>query len=222
MAGSGPEQFAAKHYARFIGDVPGRFVFLDRDDNQREGRSFPFSARSVATTRAVVTSDVAVERGERVALRFDDIGVRRGIVERSLKEGFIVNFIEDESAGEGVDARIGWLNKKTRGGAEDRRAHRRVIPKETTALLILGAENRVECRIRDMSASGAAVLAAAQPAVGSLLAIGAVPGRVVRHFDGGFAVQFIELQNLGELEGLLTLRTRRQKSLAARKLGFAA
>jgi hypothetical protein len=32
----------------------------------------------------------------------------------------------------------------------------------------------------------------------------------------------LEIQVLAELEGLLTLRTHRQKSLAARRLGFAA
>ena len=72
-----------------------------------------------------------------------------------------------------------------------------------------------------MSASGTAVQASIQPAVGSLVAIGSVPGRVVRHFEGGFAVRFVELQELGELEALLTLRTRQERSLAARKLGFA-
>lgn len=220
MSGSGTAQNTARGNARFIGDVPGRFAFLDRAD-EWEGQSFPFSARSVATTRAVVTTDVAVERGERLALRFDDIGVRRGIVERTLKEGFIVNFADGASIDEPVDARIDWLNKKTRGRAEDRRQHKRVIPKTTAALIVLGTDAPVECRIRDMSASGTAVQASIQPAVGSLVAIGSVPGRVVRHFEGGFAVRFVELQELAELEALLTLRTRQERSLAARKLGFA-
>src|SRR5690606_19482887 len=146
----------------------------------------------------------------------------RGVVEKRLKEGFIVAFTAEDGAGEAVDARIDWLRKKTRGRAAERRRHKRVVPRNAGALLILGADAVQDCSVKDMSASGAAVLAAAQPAVRSLLAIGAVPARVVRHFDGGFAVAFLELQNPADLEGLLTLRTRRHESLAARKLGFAA
>lgn len=212
----------ARGDARFIGDVPGCFVFLDRVGRQWDAQSYPFSARSVATTRAVISTEVTVERGERIALRFDSVGIRRGVVERALKDGFIVNFVEEETAAVGVDARIDWLKKKATRRAEDRRVHKRVIPRETNAVLILGAESHLECKIRDMSCSGAAIAASVQPPVGNLLAIGSVPARVVRHFEGGFAVRFLEIQVLAELEGLLTLRTKREKSLAARKLGFAA
>jgi len=217
-----PGQNGPKSDARFIGDVPGCFVFLDRTGQQWEAQSFPFNARSVATSRAVVTTEIPVVRGERVALRFETIGVRRGVIERALRDGFIVNFVEEAGGEIAVDARIDWLNRKTRGRAEDRRAHRRVVPRNTNAVLILGADSHLDCRIKDMSCSGAAILAPVQAPIGNLLAIGAVPARVVRHFDGGFAVRFLEMQKLAELEGLLTLRTKREKSLAARKLGFAA
>lgn len=210
-----------KRDVRFIGDVPGSLVFLDRVATQPEPQAFGFSARSVATKRAVIAACVAAERGERVALSFDGIGIRRGVVERVLKEGFIVTFTEVD-AGEPVDARIDWLNKKTRGRAEDRRRHKRVFPQNPGALLILGADRRMDCRIKDMSASGAAILAPVEPPIGSLLAVGAVPARVVRHFEGGFAVRFLEVQSLEDLEALLSLRSSREKSLAARKLGFAA
>lgn len=222
MAASGTDHKPVKGYARFIGDVPGCFVLLDRGDSADMPQTHPFSARSVSTSKAVITADTPVELGEAVALRFEGIGIRRGVVERVMKGGFIVGFAEAAREGEGVDARIDWLNKKTRGRAADRRAHKRVIPRNVHARLILGAENMIACTIKDMSASGAAILAPVQPAIGSLLAVGAVPGRVVRHFDGGFAIRFLVLQDLAELEGLLTLSTDRQKKLAAKKLGFAA
>jgi hypothetical protein len=218
----GQSESQARRDARFIGDVPGCFVFLDRVGREWESQTFAFSARSVATSKAVVTCDTAVEKGERVALRFEGIGVRRGLVERAMRDGFSVLFTEEKAGGANVEARIGWLNKKVRGRAEDRREHRRVVPKHTDALLILGADKFVECKVRDMSRSGAAVTAAVQPPIGSLLAVGSIPGRVARHFEGGFAVKFLMVQQESELEALLTLRTARQKSLAAQRLGFAA
>jgi hypothetical protein len=222
MTATGPGQNGPKSDARFIGDVPGCFVFLDRSGHQWDAQSFPFNARSVATSRAVVTAEIAVERGERVALRFDTIGIRRGVIERALKDGFIVNFVDATSAEVSVDARIDWLNRKTRGRAEDRRAHKRVIPRNGNAVLILGTDNHMDCRIKDMSCSGAAIVAPVMPPIGNLVAVGAVPARVVRHFEGGFGVRFLEFQVLAELEGLLTLHTRRERKMAARKLGFAA
>lgn len=208
--------------ARIIGDVPGCFIFLDRVGREWEAQTFAFSARSVSTSKAVVTSDTAVERGERVALRFETIGVRRGMVERATPDGFMVVFSEEKAGEDDVSARIGWLNRKVRGRAADRRDHRRVVPKHADAILVLGADNYAECKLRDVSRSGAAVYAPTQPAIGSLLAIGAIPGRVVRHFEGGFAVRFLAIQVESELEALLTLRTASEKSLAAQRLGFAA
>lgn len=222
MTGTRPGQGGSVANVRFIGDVPGRFVLVDRNAATAEPQAFPFTARSVSTAKAVVTSEVMVGRGERVVLHFDGIGIRRGTIGRVLKGGFSVDFTDrDSTGGEDIEARIGWLNEKTRRGAEDRRQHKRVMPKNATAVLILGAEQTLECRVRDMSASGAAVIAEARPPMGTLVAVGAVPGRVVRYFDGGFAVRFVELQDLAVLEGLLTLQTRGDKSLAARRIGAA-
>lgn len=206
--------------ARFIGDVMGSFVFTDRRDDAGDTQAMPCRARSVSTTRAVVTADVPSVVGERVVLRFDMIGIRRGVVERSLKEGFIVALDREEGV-EDVGARIDWLKQKSRGRAEDKRQHKRVLPRDARAKIILGAGETAECRIIDMSQSGTAVEATIQPPLGNLLAIGSVPGRVVRHFEGGFAVRFIELQDLVLLEGLMTLRTTLEKSLAASRLGMS-
>ena len=207
---------------RHIGDVPGVFVLLDRPGQAFDSQTFRFSARSVSTSRAVVTTDMPTVRGEMVALRFDDIGIRRGRIDRVLKDGFIVLFSEVAGASEGHDARIGWLNKKTRERAEDRRRHKRVPPKVTDAMLILGADDRQACRIIDMSRSGVAIRCTVRPPLAQLVAVGAVAGRVVRHFEGGIAIQFLELQDLTVLESLMTLRSSAEKKLAARRLGHAA
>ena len=57
-----------------------------------------------------------------------------------------------------------------------------------------------------------------QPPVGTPLAIGGCVGRVVRVFNGGFAVQFVEAQRLGDLARLVSResarRTGRQNDIA--------
>jgi hypothetical protein len=54
-----------------------------------------------------------------------------------------------------------------------------------------------------MSASGVAVSAELQPAIGTPLAVGACIGRVVRLLPNGFAVEFLELQNPNHLDRLI-------------------
>ena len=54
-----------------------------------------------------------------------------------------------------------------------------------------------ECVVMDVSASGIAVSADLIPDIGTPVAVGKVVGRVVRHFNDGFAVQFAQLQDTG-------------------------
>ena len=58
----------------------------------------------------------------------------------------------------------------------------------------------------DLSVLGAAVSANVTPPVGTVLAVGRVAARVVRHFAGAFAVRFVEAQNRETVESLVILK----------------
>lgn len=201
---------------RYIGDLFGSCVFPQRV--AAETAVHPFHARSVSSRQAVVTTEVEAVRGEPVALRFDTLGIRRGEVERVFKGGFVVRFPDTEVADDGLSGKLDWLKQKSRGKIADRRRHKRVLPRDGAAKLVLGGDQVVNCIIQDMSQSGAAIISDEVPAVGRLVAVGSVPGRVVRHFPGGFGMQFIELQPLETVEALMTLRNAAEKTLAARRL----
>lgn len=207
---------ASELEGRFIGDLFGSCVFPDRVRD--EALVHPFHARSVSPRQAVVSAEVEVSRGEAVALRFDTLGIRHGEIERVFKGGFVVKFPETEGVDDALTRSIDWLKLKSRGKITERRRHKRVLPRDGAAKLVLGADQVVACVIADMSQSGAAILCDEQPAIGRLVAVGSVPGRVVRHFPGGFGLQFIELQSLDMLEALMTLRNAAEKTLAARRL----
>ena len=67
-------------------------------------------------------------------------------------------------------------------------------------------KHQVTCRIIDLSASGAAIGMAEslRPAVDSMVTIGKSQGRVVRHIENGFAVEFTRLQHPDFLEDNVT------------------
>jgi hypothetical protein len=59
------------------------------------------------------------------------------------------------------------------------------------------------CLVLNLSVSGVAISADTVPAVGTVLAVGTIVGRVVRYFEGGFAVQFVECQSRCDVEARL-------------------
>ena len=81
--------------------------------------------------------------------------------------------------------------------------NRRFVDDFLTALADAGLAKRdVACRVLDLSQSGAAIGVAPdlRPPVGSMVTIGKTPGRVVRHIEDGFAVEFTRLQHPDFLE----------------------
>ena len=58
-------------------------------------------------------------------------------------------------------------------------------------------------RIIDLSLSGAAIELTVRPAIGTVLWVGNMRGRVVRHFEDGVAVEFAVVQNRDSLERFL-------------------
>jgi hypothetical protein len=82
----------------------------------------------------------------------------------------------------------------------DERRHKRIIPKDTHATLIFSNGNTLGCFVIDMSGSGVAVSADVVPKIGTVLAIGKIVGRVVRRFNEGFAIQFVQVQDSRLLE----------------------
>ena len=61
------------------------------------------------------------------------------------------------------------------------------------------------CRVIDFSQSGAAIATrASRPRSAPLVTIGKTPGRVVRHLDDGFAIEFTRLQHSDFVEDNVT------------------
>ena len=203
-----------------MGDLVGSYVLASRALQTDGPKVFACRTRSISVREAVLTAPVAGSVGERLSLSFQELGKLRGTLNRKLDNGFAVEFDIDDAERTTLDARILWLKRRSLRVVEDQREHRRVLPREASAMLVLGQGRKVDCLIIDMSCSGVAVSADVLLKPGSLVAVGSVPGRVIRQFETGFALQFAELQDLQTLEGRLTLKTGSHRIEAARKLGI--
>jgi hypothetical protein len=59
--------------------------------------------------------------------------------------------------------------------------------------------------VLDVSLSGAAVQARDKPAIGTPVTLGRTPGRVVRHLETGFAIEFARVQTVDTLESSISV-----------------
>lgn len=222
-AQKGPANGIATHVnrvdVRFIGDVMGSYVLARRAQTPGVVKVFACRARSISAFEAVLNAPVAGEPGDSFTATLDGLGIVRGRVTRVLPDGFAASFECTEAERAQLGARIDWLKRKSLKTVSDRRQHKRLLPRETRARLVLDDDARFDCFLIDMSQSGVAISADVLPPLGTSAGVGAVPGRVVRHLEAGFAVQFNQLQPLDQLEAKLTLKTRDDRVTAGERLG---
>jgi hypothetical protein len=138
--------------------------------------------------------------GERVIAYIDHLGRLEGTITRLFENGFIMHVGATERKRDKLAAQLTWLaNREILNLAEDRR-HGRMVPKRPVTTLVLPNGVNITCRIIDASQSGAAIACNERPAIGLLVGVGKLQGRVVRHLDDGFAVEFTRLQHPDFLE----------------------
>ena len=131
--------------------------------------------------------------GERVVFYFEELGRLEGLIVRNVDVGFAVALILPSSKRERIADLLTWMaNSETDEGVASRR-HKRIAPKQKR-----GSVLAVE--IVDVSVSGVGLKCATLPPVGARVEIGRRAGRVVRHFNGGLAVEFSRLIPIEEFD----------------------
>ena len=97
-------------------------------------------------------------------------------------------------------AKLTWLaNRHELNLPEDRR-HERITPRNPAGIIKLEDGRVYQARIIDLSLSGAALELNVKPAIGTVLWLGRMRGRVVRHFDEGVAIEFAIVQTRDSLD----------------------
>ncbi|HUZ33345.1 MAG TPA: PilZ domain-containing protein [Xanthobacteraceae bacterium] len=186
--------------ARIVVSIPGRFSLADRRDMQGERRVFSCRAINVSSYAIALASAVSGKVGDRVIAEIEHLGKLKGSIMRVLERGFIMNIIATAEEREKLATKIEWLGKFKDHDEGDRRAQRRFAPANPYSQIMLPDGSTQTCLVVDLSVSGAALSAEAVPDIGTVVAVGKIVGRVVRHFEGGFAVQFTERQSADEIE----------------------
>ena len=160
----------------------GRFMLPDTSEHTCQ-------VSQMTADRAVFSTTSMPPIGTEIVAYVDDIGRVEAISGEPVNGGFKVHFVHRASRRERFEQRITWLAKKT-DGAIDQRRHARCEPKNNKSQITMPDGRVHPCEVIDISLSGAAVNFRIKPVLGTYLMLGKVHGRVVRHFDNGFALEF--------------------------------
>lgn len=169
--------------------VLGRYMLADR-------REFPCQVLEMSPGDAMVIAPISGSVGEKVIAYIDHIGRIEGAIIDPIDGGFLMEVSASPRKRDKMAAQLTWLaNKDVLDMPEDRR-HERVVPDNRHSTVVLDDGRRYNCKIIDISLSGAAIELAVRPAMGTPVTLGRMRARVVRHFADGVAVEFVAAQEM--------------------------
>jgi hypothetical protein len=188
-----PHAEERRRHQRVRVDLLGRYMLVDR-------REFPCHVINMSPGGMALIAPVGGNVGERVIAYVDHLGRLEGHIARPLANGFAMTISATLRKRDMLAAQLTWLaNRNILNLPEDRR-HGRFVPSIAAARLILPNGINIGVRIIDISLSGAGIATQERPEIGAHITIGKIPGRVVRHLDAGFAIEFTRLQHPDSVE----------------------
>jgi hypothetical protein len=186
-----------RRHQRVKVNLLGRYMLADR-------REFPCQVINMSPGGMALIAPVGGIPGERVIAYVDHLGRLEGKIARLLQNGFAMTISATARKRDKLAAQLTWLaNRQILSLPEDRR-HGRIVPRNPVGRLIMPNGVNITCRIIDVSESGAGIATEERPPIGAIVTLGSVPGRVVRHLEEGFAIEFTRLQHPDALEDNVT------------------
>jgi PilZ domain len=183
-----------RRFQRVRVSLTGRYMLADR-------RVFPCQLDNMSPGGMALIAPVAGRPGERIIAYVNHLGRLEGHIARVFQNGFAVSISATPRKRDKLAAQLTWLaNRHILGLPEDRR-HGRIVPRNPVGRLLM--PNGVNLARRS-SQSGAGIATDQRPPIGALVTLGKVQGRVVRHLEDGFAIEFTRLQHPNFLEENVT------------------
>lgn len=188
-----PASEERRRHQRVSVELMGRYMLSDRQE-------YPCQIVNMSPGGLAAMAPIIGQVGERVVAYIDHIGRVEGKIARQLEHGFAMTIGATPRKRDKLAAQLTWLaNRDILNLAEDRR-HGRFIPQNVSTRIVLPNGLNVACRIIDVSISGAGIATDQRPDIGSLITVGRVASRVIRHIEGGIAVEFTRLQHPDSIE----------------------
>ncbi len=182
-----------RQFQRVKVDLMGRYMLADRNE-------YSCHVVNMSPGGAILMGPKAGNVGDHVIAYIDHIGRLEGKIARAFSTGFAMTIEASIRKRDKLAAQLTWLaNRHALNLPEDRR-HERILPKKPESQITTPDGRTFSCRIMDLSLSGAAVTLEQRPETGTQIMLGRVRGRVVRHIEGGIAIEFAAVQLADHVE----------------------
>ncbi len=140
---------------------------------------------------------------DRAFVYVESLGLMRGVISRAMgptSEMDIHMTINERSR---LASRILWADMQAGFKGTDLRRFPRYEPANPDSSLKLPDGTIVNCRIANISSTGAAIISDVRPPLSTQVILGQIHSEIRRHTDIGFAVEFLAVQDPATLESLI-------------------
>lgn len=187
---------AAQSAALMPQSFPARILLPDGTERSCE-------VTAIDPDSALFLCPEVVAEGTPLVTYIEEIGRVDGTAGEAGEAGFWVNFTLVPEQQPRFVRHLRWLIRRDRGLAAAERRHTRFEPRNTSARFTLAGGREQICEVIDISLSGAGIRSLIKPSIGSPVTLGRMKGRVVRHFDDGFAIEFLAPLARSDLDSAL-------------------
>jgi PilZ domain len=186
----------SKH--RSVVGMSGRYMLGTVGNAHGKSREFPCRIVRMSAQAMTLSGPVTGSKGDWVSAHFERLGRFEGPVLKTLHRSLVMKIVATNEDRLKFADKIAWITDNQK---RDARRFERLVPAYPFSTLSLPGGQALPCFVIDYSMGGAAITADETPAIGTVLKIGRVEGRVLRHFRGGFAVVFPVLQDFQIKDG---------------------
>ncbi|MGH6748320.1 MAG: PilZ domain-containing protein [Methyloceanibacter sp.] len=177
-----------RRYRRVAVALIGRFMRENREE-------YPCQVVEMSAGGMTLLAPVTCEEGERIVAYLDNLGRIEGVVVRPIEGGFAARILATDTKRERIVNLLTWLINQKRLNLHDGRKHERIVPRIGASKVILPSGDVHDCRVLDVSLSGASIACAVKPPKETAIVLARIRGRIVRHHDKGVAIKFVDLQD---------------------------
>ncbi|MBL1240955.1 MAG: PilZ domain-containing protein [OCS116 cluster bacterium] len=135
--------------------------------------------------------------GERIVAYLETVGRVAGQVTAITQHGFVMSIVAPSKHRDKLADKLTWLHNLNKSGINDDRDQKRFTPVHDKCEISVVTGEVYQCRLIDMSSGGMAVNVDLKAPVGSLVKFEDASAVVVRNFQGGIALEFVDKPSKG-------------------------
>lgn len=188
--------------ARLISDIDGRYFLKSWAKGPTKSAVY-CRAQRISADSVTFVGLAGGDRGEEAHVALEHFGRLKGKIQRAIGTVLMMKIDLPEAERAKLAAKIHYMQRKKVYGLGEARRGSRFRPANPNSQLVFESGDTTECYVLDLSVTGAAIAASYVPPIGTVMAVGRVVAKVVRHMDTGFAVQFHKQQSSDLVEGLV-------------------